>query len=79
MSRDLIVKFAKHRGYCCMYAFFKTNKSKRTQALADELGVNRRSVQKWKAKLRSGKCDCEGNDQCQKRLIPILFPASSDR
>lgn len=55
-------------GYCCPYAFLRANKQ--TGQIAIRLGLDRRTVQRWKAKFREKEIVCE--ERKMLCLLPML-------
>ena len=56
-------------GYCCVWFFFTHYRS--TSLIAARLGMSRRSVQEWKARVRSGEEKCKGCPNCLHARITL--------
>jgi hypothetical protein len=54
-------------GYCCLWAFFKRNKS--TYMIALRLGVSARAIRQYKARYKAGEYKCECKERCLKSLL----------
>lgn len=51
--------------YCCPWAFLRRN-WRRTQVIADRLGLATSTIRYAKADFKSGKLQCEGCSKCLK-------------
>lgn len=56
-------------GYCCLWAFFQFHR--RTGLIATRLGIDPRTVRRWKARVREGEFTCEGKGNCMKCAVKI--------
>lgn len=54
-------------GYCCPWAFFYA--FRRTAMIALRLGVETRSIRKWKARVKAGEVTCEGCPGCMRQAV----------
>lgn len=54
-------------GYCCPWAFFSI--FRRTQVIADRLGVHPSNVRRAKAKVKCGEWKCERCGNCMKEQV----------
>lgn len=52
-TRDLMLQLAHAAGYCCIYAMLMANRKVRSGLLSEALGIHIRTLQKWKALLRT--------------------------
>lgn len=60
-------RLALDEGYCCLYYYLSANDNKSSEQLAKRLGVNRRTVERWRAKLDAGDLLCRGDHRCRER------------
>ena len=57
-------------GYCCLWFFF--TRFRRTEVIADRLGVTKRAVKYRKQDLREGRLVCEQAPNCMKACVYAL-------
>lgn len=55
IAKDLFLSLVESEGFCCPHSYLTQLSSVPTGALAKRLGLDRRTVQKWRAALRDGK------------------------
>ncbi len=55
VSRDLLDEMTKAEGFCCPHAYLTLTASIPTGGMAKRLGIEKRTLQKWRAALRDGK------------------------
>lgn len=64
---ERVTKACQDIGYCCPYAFFTINSSKRdrNKALAKKLNLSESAIEFNKRKLKNGGFKCENEPNCQ--------------
>jgi hypothetical protein len=55
---------AKRLGYCCLFAYIKTNAKEKVAVLSLELSITERMVKVWKSRLRNGELSCTCSNGC---------------
>ena len=56
-------------GYCCLW-FFLT-RFRRSRVVADRLGVDIRTINYARERVRSGEERCKGCDRCMDKLVTL--------
>ena len=78
----LMQQLAEYQGYCCVRDMLQKNQGKRSEYLADRLGVSRRAISDWRKKLREGRCECKELPTCalrEPRRIPAGTSSADDQ
>lgn len=73
MSQHLMCDLAKAEGFCCEDTFISTTSNIRASILANRLGVDKRSVNSQRARLRSGETRCNGTCKNAKRMFELYL------
>lgn len=71
MSWNKVLPAIRHLGYCCPFAFFKANQELSSEAIADLLCVEPRTIRYQLARFRQNKILCTKTTSCFK---VIQFP-----
>lgn len=69
MSNKLMYKLVTSLGYCCIWAFLRAKRRFNTRQISAYLGVDRRSIRRWKHEIRAGSCCCTNQPNCMKRDV----------
>lgn len=81
MAQHLFEDLCKAEGFCCPLAYLKASKPFRTAILAEHLGVEPRTIRKWKAKFKADVLHCPHEANCQKlhpRAHPLIKESIAD-
>lgn len=69
MAYHVIIHKVKTLGFCCQFAYYKATLSLSGAEIGKELGVNRRTVNRWRIRCKSAL-------PCSPQCIVIALPPS---
>lgn len=64
MAYNVVAGKIKKLGYCCAHSYFYAVRGEDEWKVASELGVNDRTVRRWRAAYRENKLDCLAAPNC---------------
>ena len=59
MASKVLYQIVKSLKWCCPYEYLTATLDIKTELLAAELGVSKRTIRNWRAKLRNGDITCD--------------------
>jgi transposase-like protein len=77
---DDLTRCIRKQGFCCPWAYFYSNRKRRTLDITAELGVDWSTVRRWRREFRAGKHLCRTRGaKCLLILPPPPPPARKTR
>lgn len=58
MTNNMMAWIAKREGYCCLYKMIRHYDGLSSTSAAKRLGVAAKTVNFWRARIRTGECLC---------------------
>jgi len=79
MAYNVVIKRINALGFCCPFIYFHTVRFATPAAIAEELGVHRRTVRKWRSAYRNDKLLCWQTRNCflTTQKAPVRYHGSS--
>lgn len=71
MPQHLFEDLCHVEGFCCPFAYLRAVKAIRTGVLAKHLGIDPRSLRRWREKFKAEELHCLNEGLCQKNRAKI--------